>query len=161
MQITIKPKPHTPFLAFVHYDSSKRSNTKTTKCRHYRHEQPNHALPATKLFDHRKIKTCFTPLLRTSVRKMILMVDQPVNREYAHPPLFCNQSEDYCQKQTIPAKLSTISATINTTHLQFTSQGAPTYHFHLIVIVCMSAPPGPFWSCLHVFLIYKYCLILT
>ena len=29
--------------------------------------------------------------LRTSIRKMILLVAQPINDEYAHPPLLCNQ----------------------------------------------------------------------
>ena len=80
---------------------------------------------------------------------MMLLVEQPINHEYAHPPSFRNQSEYYCQKQKIPANFSTISSTINTTHLQYTSQGAPTYPFLQIVIVCISAPPGPFWSCLH------------
>ena len=75
---------------------------------------------------------------------MMLLVEQPINHEYAHPPSFRNQSEYYCQKQKIPANFSTISSTINTTHLQYTSQGAPTYPFLQIVIVCISAPPGSF-----------------
>ena len=52
-------------------------------------------------------------------------------------------------KQKIPAKFNIISATINTTHLQYTSQGARTYPVLPIVIACITAPPGPFWSCLH------------
>ena len=69
---------------------------------------------------------------------ILLLVEQPINHEYAHPPLFCNQTEDYCQKQKMPAKFNTISATINTTHQRYTSQGAPTYPFLQIVIVCIS-----------------------
>ena len=53
-------------------------------------------------------------------------------------------------KQNIPAKFNAISATINSIHQRYTSQfGAPSYPFLQIVIVCMSAPPVPFWSRLH------------
>ena len=31
------------------------------------------------------------PTLRTSIRKVILLVEQPVNHEYAHPPLLNQQ----------------------------------------------------------------------
>ena len=53
-------------------------------------------------------------------------------------------------KQKIPAKFNKISTTINTMRQRYSSQyGAPTYPFLQIVIVCISAPPVPFWSCLH------------
>ena len=53
-------------------------------------------------------------------------------------------------KQKIPANFNAISATINTIHQRYTSQfGAPSYPFFQIVIVCISAPPVPFWSRLH------------
>ena len=42
----------------------------------------------------------------------------------------------------MPAKFNTISATLNATYPQHTSQGAPTYHFLQIVILGISAPSG-------------------
>ena len=78
-------------------------------------------------------------------------VRRTANQSLKAPTLlyFAINQKTTAKKQKIPAKFNTISATINTAHLQYTSQGAPTYPFLPIVIVCISAPPGTFWSCLH------------
>ena len=84
--------------------------------------------------------------LRTSIRKMILLVKYTINHEYALLYFPINRKTTAKTKDT--PKLNTISATINTIHQRYTSQqyGAPTHSFLQIVIVCISAPPISFWS---------------
>ena len=49
---------------------------------------------------------------------MILLVEQPINNhEHAHIPLFCNQSEDYCQKMKKLQKVNTTNAITNSTYI--------------------------------------------
>ena len=62
---------------------------------------------------------------------ILLLAERPIDHEFIHPPLFCSQSEDYCEKQNKPANFNTISATINNTthHQQYIPQGVHTYPF--------------------------------
>ena len=125
--------------------------------------QTAQALPATQTI---RSTQKHTPQLRTSIRKMILLVEQPINHEHAYPILYCNQSEDYFQRQQIPAKFSTISATINITHRQiikplkvhlrtlFSKSLSYVYQLH-------QAPSGPVYTrkIPLAFRIYNDCLI--
>ena len=71
-----------------------------------------------------------------------------INHEYAHFYFAIDQKTTAKTKEA--AKLNKISAHINNVHQRYTSSYvAPTYPFLQIVIVCISAPPVPFWSCSH------------
>ena len=57
-----------------------------------------------------------SPLL-TSIRKMILLVKQPINHEYDHPPLRCNQQT---AKKRITAKFNKIRNHYKIPHIRNT-----------------------------------------
>ena len=67
-----------------------------------------------------------SPLL-TSIRNMILLVEQPINHEHAHPPYFVTSKQP--KNKGYPLNPIKSVAATNTTHQQHTSQGAPTYPY--------------------------------
>ena len=87
-QTIIKPKILSFWLLFAIAPNNRIK--KQIKRRHCRYEQLKPS-QLRKLFDHRKNISCFAPPLRTSIRKMILLVKQPINHEYAHLYFAINQ----------------------------------------------------------------------
>ena len=72
---------------------------KQLKCRHCRHEQLKPS-QLRKVFDHRKNISRFTPPLRTSICKVMLLVKQPINHENAHLYFAINQKTTAKTKDT-------------------------------------------------------------
>ena len=143
-QTILKPKVLSFWLLYVMSPNNRKK--KQLKYRHCQYEQLKPS-QLRKVFDHRKNISCFTPPLRTSIRNDTVG-KQPINHGHAH--FYFAISQKTTAKTNISAKINAISATINTIHQRYTSQfGAPTYPFFQIVIVCVSAPPVPFWSHLH------------
>ena len=120
---------------------------KQVKCRRCRYGQLKPS-QLRKLLDHRKSISCFTAPLRTSIRKMILLVKQPIHHEYAHLYFAIDQKTTAKTKDTCEIQYKQCHHQYHTSS-DDTSQGATTYPFIQIVIVCISAPPVSFWSCLH------------
>ena len=77
-----------------------------------------------------------------------IVVKQPINHEYAHLYFAINQKTTAKTKYTRKIQYNQCHHEYHTSS-DNTSQGAPTYPFLQIVIVCISAPLVPFWSCLH------------
>ena len=98
--------------------------------------------------------------LRTSIRKMILLIEQPINRERVNPPLLCNQWTT--KKKRMPAKFNTTSSH-RQYHISAVRLSRCTYvplFLQTVKNMYISALPVPFWPCLHrkntqVFQIYK------
>lgn len=63
--------------------------------------------------------------LRTSFSKLILLIQQPSNHEYAHPPLRCIQLTRQKIKDTHKNQQKLVT-TANTTHHEYTSQDVHT-----------------------------------
>ena len=86
--------------------------------------------------------------LRRSTRKMIPLVEQPVMS------MLTLLSFATGHKQRILETFNKSVATANTTHQEYTCQGAPTYPYfskplEMCIYIHASVPPIPFWSCLH------------
>ena len=86
--------------------------------------------------------------LRTSIRKMILLVEQPIMNMLT---LLCFVTSKQPKNKGYPQNPIKSVATTNTTHQEYTAPGAPTYpyFFQTVESMYISALSVPFWPCLY------------